>query len=80
MMRKLYNTTMNIPHCDSINPLYCNANIKIKYVLSAATRVDYLTIGFSDLKSENGEVYKHIPNGINVSSKLTEIGGKVSRN
>jgi hypothetical protein len=68
MIRKLYNTAMNIPHCVSTNREYWNANVKIKYVLGAATRVDYLPMGFSDLNSENGED-KHVSNRINASSK-----------
>ncbi len=79
MIRKLYNRTMNTPHCVRINPVYWNGNVKIKYVLGAATRVDYLPIGFSDLNSENGED-KHVSNRINASSKLTKILDKVSRN
>lgn len=80
MIRILYNTTVNIPHCDSINPVYCNVNVKIKYALGAATRVDYLPIGFSDLNRKNGEVYKHVSNRINASSNLIKIGYKVSQN
>ena len=40
-----------------------NANIKIKDALSG-NPVGYLHIGFSDLKSENVELYKHISNRI----------------
>ena len=48
--------------CDNINPLDFNANVKIKYALRAATRVGYHPMGFSDLKLENGELYRHISN------------------
>jgi hypothetical protein len=62
-------------NCNKVRPLDFNPNTKIKDALIAATRVGYLHIGFSDLKSENGELYKHISNRIGNSSKL--IGGKV---
>jgi len=66
-------------NCDKIKPLDFNANIKIKDALRAANRVGYLHIGFSDLKSENGELYKHISNRIrNSRSKL--IGCRVCHN
>lgn len=48
--------------CDKIRPLDFNADVKIKYTLRAATRVGYLPIGLSDLKSENGELYTYISN------------------
>ena len=59
--------------CDKIKPLDFNANVKIKDTLRAATRVGYLPMGFSDLKSENGELYRHILNRFgNASSKLKD--------
>jgi hypothetical protein len=68
-----------LANCDKERPLDFNANIKIKEALKSATRVGYLHIGFSDLKSENAELYKHISNRIgNSRSKL--IGGKVCHN
>jgi Primase X len=82
-IRKLaYDDAFNIiknwlNNCDKARPLDFNANIKIKDALRAATRVGYLHIGFSDLKSENGELYKHIIIG-DSSSKL--IGGKACHN
>jgi hypothetical protein len=80
-IRKLaYNDAFSIAknwlnNCNKVRPLDFNPNTKIKDALRAATRVAYLHIGFSDLKSENGELYKHISNRIGNSSKL--IGGKV---
>ena len=63
-------------NCDKVRPLDFNPNIKIKEALKSATRVGYLHIGFSDLKLENRELYKHISNRIgNSRSKL--IGDKV---
>ncbi|MGC2570726.1 MAG: DNA primase noncatalytic subunit PriX [Candidatus Nitrosopolaris sp.] len=53
-----------LTNCDKERPLDFNTNIKIKDALRAATRVGYLHIGFSDLKSENGELYRHISNRI----------------
>jgi hypothetical protein len=74
-----FNTIKNwLDNCDKERPLDFNANIKIKDTLRAATRVGYLHIGFSDLKSENGELYKQISNRIGNSSKL--IGDKVCHN
>jgi hypothetical protein len=64
--------------CDNINPLDFNANVKIKDALRAATRIGYLPIGFSDLKSENVELYRYISNQFgNASSKPHKFGGKV---
>jgi len=64
--------------CDSVNPLDFNANVKIRYSLKAATRVGYPPMAFSDLKSENGELYRHISNRFeNDRSKLGKSGGKV---
>jgi len=81
-IRKLaYDDAFNIikkwlNNCDKVRPLDFNPNIKIKEALKSATRVGYLHIGFSDLKSENRELYKHISNRIgNSRSKL--IGGNV---
>ncbi|MFZ0510272.1 MAG: DNA primase noncatalytic subunit PriX [Candidatus Nitrosopolaris sp.] len=66
-----FNTTKNwLNNCDKVRPLDFNASTKIKDALRAATRIAYLHIGFSDLKSENGELYKHISNRIGNSSKL----------
>lgn len=50
-----------------------NANAKIKDALRVATTVGYLHIGFNDLKSENGELYRHVSNRFgNASSKLKD--------
>jgi hypothetical protein len=58
-----YNLAKNwLNTCDKIRPLDFNANVKIKYTLRAATRVGYLPIGLSHLKSDNGELYTHISN------------------
>jgi non-catalytic primase subunit PriX-like protein len=60
-----FNVTKNwLDECNKIRPLDFNANVKIKDVLRAAARVGYLPMGFSDLKSENGELYRHISNRI----------------
>ena len=71
-----FNITKNwLNTCDKIKPLDFNANVKIKDTLRAATRVGYLPMGFSDLKSENGELYRHILNRFgNASSKLKDRG------
>jgi hypothetical protein len=50
--------------CDNLNPLNFNAHVRIKHALIAATRVGYRPMGFSDLKVENGELYRHISNRI----------------
>jgi hypothetical protein len=66
-----YNVAKNwLNTCDKIRPLDFNASVKIKYTLRAATRVGYLPIGSSDLKSENGELYRHISNAF-VNDKFT---------
>jgi hypothetical protein len=55
-----FNTMKNwLDSCDKIRPLDFNANIK-RDALRAATRVGYLPMAFNDLKSENGELYRHI--------------------
>jgi hypothetical protein len=59
------NVTKNwLNSCDKLRPLDFNANVKIKDALRAATRVGYLPMGFSDLKSENEELYRYISNRI----------------
>jgi Primase X len=76
-IRKLeYDDAFNIiknwlNNCHKARPLDFNANIKIKDALRGTTSIGYLHIGFSNLKSENGELYKHISN---------RIGGKVCHN
>ena len=73
-IRKLsYDDAFNVmkswlDRCDKIRPLDFNANVRIKDALRAATRVGYLHIGFSDLKSENQELYKQISNRFGNSS------------
>jgi Primase X len=56
--------------CDKVRPLDFNANIKIKDALRAASRVGYFPIRFSDLKLENGELYRHISNRENLEVDL----------
>ena len=74
-----FNITKNwLDDCDKVKPLDFNASTKIKDALRAATRVRYLHIGFSDLRSENEELYRHISNRFeNACCKLNKIGGKV---
>lgn len=48
--------------CDKITPLDFSVNNKIKVNLTAAGKVGYLPIGFSDLKAENRELYCIISN------------------
>jgi hypothetical protein len=48
--------------CDKITPLDFSVNNKIKVNLTATAKVGYLPIGFSDLKSENRELYSIISN------------------
>ena len=56
-----FNITKNwLDRCDKIRPLDFNANVRIKDALRSATRVGYLPIGFSSLKSENEELYRYI--------------------
>jgi hypothetical protein len=65
-IRKLaYDDAFNIMknwlnNCDKIKPLDFNANVRIKDVLRAATRVGYLPMAFNDLKAENEELYRYI--------------------
>jgi hypothetical protein len=67
-IRKLaYDDAFNVTkdwlnNCDKIRPLDFNANIRIKDVLSAAAHVGFLPMAFSELKSENGELYRDISN------------------
>ncbi|MGB8935836.1 MAG: DNA primase noncatalytic subunit PriX [Candidatus Nitrosopolaris sp.] len=67
-IRKLaYDDAFNIMknwlnNCNQVRPLNFNANVKIKDALRAAIRVGYLPMAFNDLKSEDGELYRHISN------------------
>jgi hypothetical protein len=82
-VRKLgYDDAFNIMknwlnNCDKIKPVDFNANVRIKDVLRAATRVGYLPMAFNELKAENEELYRHISDRFgNTSSKLSKIGGR----
>lgn len=58
-----FNVTKDwVNNCDKIRPLDFNANIRIKDALSAAAHVGFLPMAFSELKSENGELYRDISN------------------
>ena len=58
-----FNVTKNwLEGCNKIRPLDFNASVKIKDAVKAATRVGYLPMAFNDLKSEDGELYRHISN------------------
>jgi hypothetical protein len=48
--------------CDKITPLDFGVNNKIKVNLTAAAKVGYHPMGFSDLKAENKELYSIISN------------------
>jgi hypothetical protein len=56
-------------NCDKVKPVDFNANVRIKDVLRAATRVGYLPMAFNDLKAENEELYGHISNRLRISMK-----------
>jgi|SRR5215831_7389901 len=66
-----FNIMKNWLHsCEKMRPLDFNVNVRIKDALRAATRIGYLPIGFSNLKSVNEGLYRHVSNQFgNISEK-----------
>jgi Primase X len=77
-IRKLaYDDAFNVAkdwlnNCDKIRPVDFNANIRIKDALRAAAHVGFLPIAFSELKSGNAELHRHISNRFGRSSSQTK--------
>ncbi len=64
-----FNLTKNwLDSCEKIKPLNFNGDVRIRDAVRAATRVGYLHKKFSDLKSENEELYRRISNRLGRAS------------